>query len=81
MVDLRGADHCLRIVWYLTPAPERALVIEWTERGKKEPAGTGGFGTRLIRSLVTGELGGELESELTESSLHVRMTVPQRALS
>jgi len=62
-------------------ADGRSLVIDWRERGSADPdaaQGTG-FGTKLIRSLIEGELSGALERNMTDEGLQMRLTIPQPA--
>ncbi|ODT79272.1 MAG: hypothetical protein ABS76_20650 [Pelagibacterium sp. SCN 64-44] len=57
------------------------LVIEWTESGGPPVAAPPrrGFGTRLLRTVITGELGGELEASYGAEGFHARLVVPPSA--
>jgi two-component sensor histidine kinase len=66
-----------------TGAKAHALVLEWREYFAKsnpdlENGDTaGGFGTRLMRSLVENELSGKFESKMTPEGICVRIEVPK----
>ena len=77
--DMANHDNRLDIRWQV--AGDGVLTIWWEENlnaaiTRQEGSG---FGTRLIRSLVTGELGGDLRRELTENGLRLEITVPAEA--
>jgi PAS domain S-box-containing protein len=57
------------------------LVIEWTERGGPgavEPSRSG-FGSRLLRTVVTGELGGTLDTRFAQEGFSARLEIPPSA--
>lgn len=58
-----------------------SLVLEWNEQGVPPPLEPvrQGFGARLLRTVVTGELGGNLDIERDGSSLTVRLNIPHAA--
>ncbi|MAY62108.1 MAG: hypothetical protein CML29_07835 [Rhizobiales bacterium] len=79
--DLSKDENRLDIRWALDTEGRMHLV--WEEHlhiPASHEEGTG-FGTRLIRSLVTGELNGELHREITDKGLKVAIAVPQDALA
>lgn len=58
-----------------------SLVLEWVERGGppvREPARRG-FGSRLLSTVVTGELGGALSLEHEEAGLRAQLSIPLSA--
>lgn len=58
-----------------------SLAIDWTESGGppvSSPARKG-FGTRMLNTVVTGELGGELEATYDPAGFHARLTIPRAA--
>ncbi len=58
-----------------------SLVIDWRERGSVDPTaiqGTG-FGTKLIRSLIEGELSGSLQRNMQPEGLRIRLIIPDPA--
>lgn len=58
-----------------------SLVLEWVERGgppAQEPARRG-FGSRLLRTVVTGEMRGELDLRYEPEGLSARLTIPLSA--
>lgn len=60
----------------------KSLVIEWRERGSIDPTavqGTG-FGTKLIRSLIEGELSGSLQRSMQPEGLQIRLIIPDPAV-
>ena len=57
------------------------LVIDWVETGgppAQEPTRKG-FGSRLLRTVITGEMGGSMEMRYLETGLRVRMVIPRAA--
>ncbi|KKB10020.1 sensor histidine kinase [Devosia chinhatensis] len=57
------------------------LIIEWQESGgppAHAPSRTG-FGSRLLRTVITGELTGQLEMNYAEKGLSARMVIPPSA--
>jgi PAS domain S-box-containing protein len=57
------------------------LVVEWIERGGpavQEPAHKG-FGSRLLRMVVAGELGGALDTTYAPEGFSARLTIPPAA--
>ena len=75
------ADNANRLDIRWNVADDGVLTIRWEENLKARITRQegSGFGTRLIRSLVTGELGGELHRELSENGLRLEITVPAEA--
>ena len=60
---------------------EDSLVIDWVERGGpplRDP-GRGGFGTRLLRTVVSGELGGTLDLNHDDAGMRLQIVVPRSA--
>jgi two-component sensor histidine kinase len=57
------------------------LVLEWREVGAPNGAEPKrrGFGTRLLNTVVTGELGGQLDLRYLSAGLHARFTIPPAA--
>ncbi|WP_158285679.1 CHASE domain-containing protein [Pseudohoeflea suaedae] len=77
--DMANGANRLDIRWQL--ADDGRLEIRWEENldaviTRQEGSG---FGTRLIHSLVAGELGGQLRRELTENGLRLEISVPREA--
>lgn len=74
----------LDIHWQMTAGG--MLELTWREQaengadGSEEAASTG-FGTKLMKSLVEGELGGNLESQFDGSGLLATIKIPQAALA
>ena len=60
---------------------EGQLVLEWIERNGPTPAETErqGFGSRLLRMVVTGELGGGLDLNYDPNGLRARLSIPATA--
>jgi len=58
-----------------------ALVIEWEERDgpAAHPPNRNGFGSRLLRTVVTGELGGTLDAHYDEQGFSARLVIPPSA--
>ncbi|SMQ70065.1 PAS domain S-box-containing protein [Devosia lucknowensis] len=57
------------------------LVIDWVERGgpaAREPD-RNGFGSRLLRTVITGEMAGDLDLRYDGEGLTARLTVPHAA--
>jgi PAS domain S-box-containing protein len=59
------------------------LVIDWIERGgpRTRAPGRSGFGTRLLRTVVSGELGGTLALDHDEAGMRLQIAVPRSAYS
>lgn len=57
------------------------LVIDWQERNgpAAQPPNHTGFGARLLRTVVTGELGGALETQYDEQGFSARLVIPPSA--
>ena len=69
----------LAVSWYQDG--EGHLVIEWVERNGPtavEPTRQG-FGSRLLRMVVTGELGGGLKLDYGPDGLRARLSIPSSA--
>ena len=60
---------------------EDSLVIDWVERGGPPVSETGrnGFGTRLLRTVVSGELGGRLDLNHDDAEMRLQIVVPRSA--
>lgn len=80
-----GAQGQLDIVWSVTTAEGGAhVILEWRERGvtqaapvRQEKAGPPtGYGSRLIRLMAEGELGGVVERRLENGSLTLSLAFP-----
>jgi CHASE1-domain containing sensor protein len=79
--DLSGSENRLDVQWEWTDLAN--LQIRWNEHlGEPvtRPEGSG-FGTRLIRSLVAGELNGEFHREISENGLEIRISLPATSLA
>lgn len=81
--DMAQAGNRLDITWSLG-VYDGALAMDWREQGMVQDAGDqkdgGGFGTRLIHSLVTGGLSGTVERDMSDGGMHVRFKIPAKAL-
>jgi two-component sensor histidine kinase len=73
------ADSALAIAWRLSgPANRRILHFTWAETSASpiaEPE-TNGFGTRLIRASIQGELGGTWERTFVDGGVRIVITAP-----
>ncbi len=58
------------------------FVLTWTESGCPMPSQPGeeGFGTRLVKATVQGQLGGAVSREWTSEGLVICLTVPRDRL-
>jgi PAS domain S-box-containing protein len=76
--SLSATDGTLRVTWLVvSEARGRTLRLDWLEAGPSPPLlSREGFGSKLIRRLVEGELGGTLNRDFTERGLHAVLTVP-----
>ncbi len=79
------AGGALDVVWRVAPAEKGDQVaLEWRERGLaqaagKEPAAAAaGYGSRLIRLMAEGELGGAVERRLGAAELTLMLRFPLR---
>jgi len=70
------------LAWHLDEAEDGRLVIEWSERGgpPAQPPGKRGFGSRMINSVVLGELGGEFDSAYEAAGFSCRIAVPRDSI-
>jgi PAS domain S-box-containing protein len=60
------------------------VVITWSEHGGPPvapPIGKEGFGDRLVRATVTGQLGGDISREWKPEGLVIRLSVPRDRLT
>ncbi|MBJ6986647.1 MULTISPECIES: HWE histidine kinase domain-containing protein [unclassified Devosia] len=76
---LSSADGVLSVSWEQGANTE--LMINWVERGGPrvaEPTRTG-FGSRLLRTVVTGELGGTLNQRYAAEGFSALLSVPPAA--
>ncbi len=72
-------DGRLSVTWFTDD--DENLLIDWQERDgppTREPARTG-FGSRLLRTVITGELSGKLTLNYSEQGLVAQMIVPPSA--
>ncbi len=69
----------LAVNW--TEGAEDSLVIDWVERGGPPVRDTdrNGFGTRLLRTVVSGELGGKLDLNHDDAEMRLQIVVPRSA--
>jgi PAS domain S-box-containing protein len=68
----------LTVAWQLDQAGD-VLRLGWTERGGPAPAGPpsrSGFGSRVVRATVEGQLGGRLERRWEAAGLTCLLTLP-----
>lgn len=58
-----------------------SLIVEWTETGGPAvtPPTRKGFGTRMLNTVVTGELGGSLEASYDAPGFRATLTIPPSA--
>ena len=62
----------------------KTLVITWSERGGPSvtaPLGQEGFGDFLVRTTVTGQLGGDISRDWKPEGLVIQLTVPRARLT
>jgi PAS domain S-box-containing protein len=72
----------LALGWTI-PEHEPSFNISWTETLPSKPVETtssGGFGSRLIVMMVESQLGGKLETRLTDTGFECRITLPKTLL-
>lgn len=69
----------LSVKW--SQEPNGQLSVDWRESGGPMPVDTGhkGFGTRLLNTVVSGELSGRLESRYEPSGFAARIEIPPEA--
>jgi PAS domain S-box-containing protein len=75
-------DGKLTLTWTI-PASGPSFDIVWTETMELKsapPAATLGFGSRLISMMVESQLGGTLDTQLTETGLSCRISLPKTLL-
>jgi two-component sensor histidine kinase len=61
-----------------------AIVLTWLERGGPAvtpPSGAEGFGSKLLRRSVTGQLGGSIEHDWSEGGLIVTLRMDRASVS
>jgi PAS domain S-box-containing protein len=76
---LSSPDGVLTVSWQ--QGAKQELIINWLERGgpqAAEPTRTG-FGSRLLRTVVTGELGGTLNQRYAAEGFSALLSVPAAA--
>lgn len=76
---LSAPDGVLSVSW--EQGANKELIINWVERGGasvSEPTRTG-FGSRLLRTVVTGELGGTLNQRYATEGFSALLSVPAAA--
>ncbi|MDV3250322.1 PAS domain-containing protein [Devosia sp. BK] len=61
--------------------PEKNLVLEWSENGGPAVSAPSrrGFGSRLLDTVVTGELGGQLDVRYEPKGIFARLVIPPAA--
>ena len=57
------------------------LIIDWSEAGGPAvtPPARKGFGTRMLNTVIAGELGGELDARYDPAGFHAVLTIPSSA--
>lgn len=63
---------------------ENELTISWTERGDpsvKAPSGGDGFGSSMVKRSISGQLGGEISYDWSESGVIVTFVVKKSRLA
>ena len=76
---LAAPSGVLDLSWELTGSPPEHLALRWRERGGPTVAAAppeSGFGTRVLRSTVTRQLGGTLEQRWDPAGLCCEMSFP-----
>jgi PAS domain S-box-containing protein len=73
---LSATGGSVGVEWSL--APERQLVVRWTEMGGPmvQPPSHEGFGTRVVEKMVSGQLGGKLEFRWRPEGMTCEITLP-----
>ena len=74
-----AANRALSVTWKVTPEGERRQVeLDWIEEIPTDPVmdSATGFGSRLIRLMAEGQLGGTSERSLTPGRLRLRFRFP-----
>lgn len=68
-----AADGKLTVTWVVEPGPR--VVLDWVETGGPAvaPPGKAGFGSRLIKSLLKGELAGDVAIDYRMTGLVARL--------
>ena len=72
-------DGKLSIGWTIDrTGDDDLLIIDWREHAPTPVAASDhtGFGTRLIEANIRGELSGTVERSLTETGMHMRLSIP-----
>jgi PAS domain S-box-containing protein len=64
------------------PEHDEMSRIEWRERGGPAPANPGadGFGTRLVKTSIEGQLGGTIERRFAPGGLEIDLAIPLAAI-
>lgn len=74
-----SANGMLTVNW--RDDEDRNLIIDWVERGgppAETPKRTG-FGSRLLQTVLTGELGGQFDAHYQEAGFSARLVIPVAA--
>jgi two-component sensor histidine kinase len=82
--SLSSPDGRLSLTWRAETHPHGppCLIVEWTERGAVgvRPPEVDGFGSRLVSTVVTEQLGGELSVDYRPTGLMLTMRLPLQRL-
>ena len=75
---LSSVDGRVDIAWRISPSPERAFELTWSETGGPPviPPTHNGFGSRLIKGALTAELGAATSVQYPASGVVWRIAVP-----
>ena len=75
---LSSLDGRVDIAWRISPSPERAFELTWSETGGPPviPPTHNGFGSRLIKGALTAELGAATSVQYPASGVVWRIAVP-----
>jgi len=72
----------VNVAWSFDPEADGMFHLFWRESGgpSVRPPSTHGFGSRLIKGVVAGELGGEVDLKFEPEGLHVAVSAPKASL-